>query len=184
MGFRIGWDLDNVSFPFVQSFLSYAGLPDIPAKDWAFYEEHGLTLSNYLAILAQGVDEGYVFTSHPPIDGCIESIQRLRSAGHTIHLVTDRTVGKRAALNTVAWLQRFEFPCDSLTISKDKTIIRTDAFLDDKPQNVDELRAVGCAAFLLDCGRRDQIEHPYLVGSYEEFEQRIRDIEDGFEVDY
>ena len=82
--------------------------------------------------------------------------------GHTIHFVTDRFIGRKAQQATVEWLQEHEIQYDSLTFSADKTLIKTDIFLDDKPSHVDDLRAVGVEAWLLNCGRSDQTGHPYL----------------------
>ena len=181
---RVGLDLDECLYPFVLTWRQWANVKVRPAEEWAFYERDGYTTESYLNKFAQGVDAGIIFATGKPIWGAWEMVDRLHSAGHTIHLVTDRSVGVLSQANTEKWLRHWQFHYDSLTYAKNKTVVRTDAFLDDKPQNVDELRAVGCAAFLFDRGRTDQVGHPYLVRSLEEFEQRISDIEDGIEVGY
>lgn len=148
-------------------------IPVRPAEDWNFFEHDGYDLAQYLHLFAQGVNDGIIFREGNPIEGSISTLQCFRRLGHSIHLVTDRFVGDRAQENTEQWLREWSVPYDSLTYTKDKTVVRTDWFLDDKPSNVDALRKAGCRAFLLNKGRLDQVGHPFLVRSWLDFEIRV-----------
>ena len=180
---RIGIDLDNVVYPFVEVLGDYISLKTgcersemPPAKQWEFFLDWGLTAQLFLEFYAAAVDDGYMFTAGAPIVDSQRVLRYLENDGHTIHLVTDRHVGFRAKANTEKWLAMWEIPHDSLTFSADKTIVRCDVFLDDKPSHVDDLRAVGCSAYLMDCGREDQVGHPHLVSGWDEFYKRVGSI--------
>jgi FMN phosphatase YigB (HAD superfamily) len=165
MGLRVGVDLDDVLYPFVQSLACFVHertgrpLEELgPATCWEFYERYwGLPKNEFLELFEAGVDAGVVFSKGDPLPGSVEAVRALKEVGHSVHIVTDRFVGRRSHANTEEWLAKHEIPYDSLTYSRDKTVVRTDAFVDDNPKNVLALREVGCAAFLLDTGRADQV---------------------------
>lgn len=166
---RVGIDLDNVTYPFVEVLAQYvrplvddASKIDSVAHRWEFYEDWGLTTAQFLQFYKEAVEDDFMFVRGEPINQSVTWINQFRDMGHTIHFVTDRFVGNQAQQATVRWLQEYEIPYDSLTFSADKTLVKTDIFLDDKPSHVDDLRAVGVEAWLLNCGRSDQTGHPYL----------------------
>jgi 5'(3')-deoxyribonucleotidase len=184
---RIGVDLDNVVYPFVSVLGDWvsavtgrlrAELPDETC--WEFYKEQwGYTTAEFLDLYRRAVDNSYLFSQGVPIEGSIDGINELKDLGHTIHFATDRFVGKFAQANTEQWLIANEIHYDSLTYTKDKTIVRADAFIDDKPSNVDDLLKIGCKAYLYDYGRRDQVQYPYPfqhVYSWPEFVERVNAI--------
>jgi len=173
---RIMVDLDGVVYPFSDVFLSYAGLPVMPASQWGFYKDAGFTDETFLQKFVEGVDAGIIFAIGKPIEGSLEGMAELRRRGHTLHLVTDRFVGKRSQENTERWLIEHEVPYDTLTYSRDKTIIRTDAGIDDKPSHVDALRLAGCHAFLFDRGRSDQKGHRRIVSDWPSFVWEVSQI--------
>lgn len=173
---RIGIDLDSCVYPFPEAFRRYAGLEVRPAIQWNFFEDDGYTEPQFLAVLEEGVDAGYIFAVGDPIVGSVEALQELRRQGHTIHIVTDRFVGKRSHANTELWLAHWKIPMDSLTYTRDKTILRLDAAIDDRPAHVDALRLVGCYSYLLDRGRTDQVGHRRLVADWPEFVRKVAQI--------
>jgi 5'(3')-deoxyribonucleotidase len=174
---RIGVDLDGVVYDFVRSWELWNGLPVIPPSSWEFYaDDHGYTLEEYLKSFALGVDHGYIFRYGAPKPGSVEALTQLREAGHTIHIVTDRFVGSgsMAQINTALWLdENPEVVYDSLTFSKDKTLVNTDYFIDDRPKNVDALRNSYVFAYLLDEGRSDQAGHPYWIPNWDAFIEKV-----------
>lgn len=156
---RVGIDLDGVCYDFGDSLRHYlwgwcrrdeATMPE-PTR-WEFYEDWGLDLKQFLQACHAGVDAGVIFTWGDPFPGVREALSALHSAGHTLHVVTDRSFGSNgnAERATRAWLDRYKLPFDSLTFSSDKTIVRADYFIDDKLQNYDELHAAGVEVYLLD----------------------------------
>ena len=183
---HVGVDLDDVLYPFYQGLAlfvhEHTGRPlqELgPATCWEFYEKDwGYTEDEFLGLFEAGVDSGAVFLEPGPLPGSVEAVQALKAAGHTVHIVTDRFVGKRSHANTEEWLAKHDVPFDSLTYSRDKTVVRTDAFIDDNPRNVLALREVGCAAFLLDVGRTDQegFRKEWAVASLAGFVEKVEEM--------
>lgn len=144
-GLRIGFDLDGVVYDFRKALSDYliaTGRPECSLEaalpHWDFYEGWGLTLSEYLDLYREGVDAGRVLRFGEPLPGSVDATKRLAAAGHTIHIVTDRSIGSEpgiATRHTEAWLKDHGFVVDSLTISADKTAVETDFFIDDRWEN-------------------------------------------------
>ena len=173
---RIGIDLDSCVYPFPEVWREWAGLDVRPAECWDFFKDDGYTEPQFLKIFEEGVDAGVIFAVGDPIVGSVEALQELRRQGHTIHIVTDRFVGKLSHANTEAWLARWGIEYNSLTYTRDKTILRLDAAIDDKPEHVDALRLTGCHSYLLDRGRTDQVGHRRLVADWPTFVERVSQI--------
>ena len=185
---RIGVDLDGPSYSFYSAFAHWAhkttGRPldeMPPAKRYEFFEDWGFTLDEFLRLFEDGVNAGFIFLHGDPVPGALPAVEALKAAGHSIHIVTDRFVGRRSHANTEEWLARHKFPYDSLTFSADKTIVRTDAFIDDNPKNVLALRGAGCAAFMLELGRSDQSGFPpeWTVSNWEDFVDKVGSLDNG-----
>lgn len=155
---RIGIDLDGVCYDFAASFRRYLhehqSFPSWwtpQATRWEFYEDWGFSLDEFLDFFHRGVDAGVIFTHGMPYANTREGFQRIKAAGHSIHIVTDRSMGKAGASEraTSAWLKAHDLPFDSLTFSADKTVVRLDAMVDDKPENYAALEAAGVNAYML-----------------------------------
>lgn len=154
---RVGIDLDGVCYDFAHSLRMYldslGGLPDYPDPvRWEFYEDWGLDLTGFLQLCHDGVDAGVIFSYGEPHPGTAEAFAKIKAAGHTIHIVTDRSFGKAGASEgaTRAWLDIHELPFDSLTFSADKTVVNLDYMVDDKPENYAALKAAGVQVYLMD----------------------------------
>lgn len=154
---RIGVDLDGVCYDFAASFRQYLDLKgnklDFPAPTrWEFYEDWGFSLDEFVGLCHAGVDAGVVFKHGAPHKGTREALRALHRAGHTIHIITDRSFGSAGASKraTREWLQFNQLPYDTLTFSNDKTVVPTDFMIDDKLQNYDALERAGCNVYLLD----------------------------------
>lgn len=154
---RIGIDLDGVAYDFAASlkvYLEDLGVDplSLPAPTrWEFYEDWGLSLETFIDVCHGGVDNGIIFTHGDPYPNTKEAFDRIEAAGHTIHIVTDRSFGTNGASEaaTRAWLDRHKLPFDSLTFTSDKTVVRLDAMVDDKPENHAALQAAGVDSWLL-----------------------------------
>lgn len=165
---RIGIDLDGVAYDFAASLKAYleslGGLRDYPEpKRWEFYEDWGFDLHGFLRLCHDGVDAGIIFTHGDPYPNTREAFDRIKAAGHTIHIVTDRSFGTNGASEaaTRAWLDRHELPFDSLTFTSDKTIVKLDRMVDDKPQNVEDLSCAGVETYMLT--RSWNRDYPYTA---------------------
>lgn len=136
---RIGLDIDDVLYPWFDSAhaaCAKAGITSgvIPTS-WSPYEEYGIERELWHETIAAAVDTMY---QSPPFEGAVEQVCRLKDAGHTVHLVTARGAlkhGDQIRAQTAIWAAAFEVPHDSLTFSTDKTVVRTDYFLDDNHGN-------------------------------------------------
>lgn len=155
---RVGIDLDGVCYDFAASVREYlcsmrgydsSVCPD--AQRWEFYEDWGLDLPAFIDVFHAGVDAGVIFTHGEPYRNVAEAFAWIKAAGHTIHIVTDRSMGEPGASEaaTAKWLARHGLPFDSLTFSADKTVVNLDVMVDDKLANYDALEAAGVAAYLL-----------------------------------
>lgn len=158
--FRVGIDLDGVVFNFADSlrrYLKHAGhhnkydIGEGETSTWDFYKDWGLTLDEFVKHCHDGVDAGFVFRGGQR-DGATEAIRRIRSFGHSIHIITDRAFGatpKASQRATLEWLAEHDIPYDSLHFSADKTIVETDYFVEDKLENYDKLEAAGVETYLV-----------------------------------
>lgn len=156
---RVGIDLDGVCYDFAASVREYlcntVGSHDeticTDPQRWEFYEDWGLDLPAFLNTFHAGVDAGVIFTHGGPYPNVCDAFKILKGAGHSIHIVTDRAMGKPGTSEaaTRRWLDQHGLPFDSLTFSADKTVARVDVMVDDKPANYDALCAAGVDAYLL-----------------------------------
>lgn len=156
---RVGIDLDGVCYDFAASVREYlcntvgSHDPDMcgePSR-WEFYEDWGLDLPAFLDAFHAGVDAGVVFTHGEPYPNVAEAFARIKVNGHSIHIVTDRAMGEPGASEaaTAAWLNRHGLTFDSLTFTADKTAVRLDVMVDDKPSNYEALDAAGVEVYML-----------------------------------
>lgn len=183
-GLRIGFDLDGVVYDFrkaMSEFLVASGRPectlDAAAPHWDFFEGWGLALPEYLDAYRAGVDAGYVLRVGDPFPGCVEATSRLAEAGHSIHIVTDRSVGTEpgvASRHTAAWLAEHGFVFQSLTFSSDKTAVPTDFFIDDRWENYEARQKAGQDCHLL--------TRPWNIDRGDETTQRVTSVEEFVDI--
>lgn len=176
---RIGVDLDGVLYDFVGDFRNWLimehdreahHLP--PAESWNFWKDQwGLTLDEFLGICGESVDAGYMFRVGDPHPDSIEYMHRLREDGHSLHIITARNFGSKSIQNTEWWLNEHDVPHDSLSFSKDKTIMALDTMIDDHAENFIQLEQAGIRAYLLD----------RLWNQYHETDRRVYDWKDFYE---
>jgi len=154
---KVGIDLDGVCYDFAASLAEHlrrggwAGNAT-PAERWEFYEDWGFSLEQFLTHCHDGVRAGIVFTHGDPYPGTRDGWEAIRAAGHSIHVITDRSFGGPGASEgaTLAWLDRHGLTFDSITFAADKTIDRPDVMVDDKPANYRALTAAGVQTWLMD----------------------------------
>lgn len=158
-GLDIGVDLDGVLYDFGKAFrgqlhgVGYDTTTMAQPTSWTFYEDWGLTREQFQYEVSRGVDDGYIFAVGDPATGAREVLERLRSAGHRVHIITDRaSFGSpgEAQSATVRWLGEHDIPYDSLTFSADKTVVRTHIMIDDRLENYRALDETACIPILLD----------------------------------
>lgn len=175
---RVGWDLDGVEYDFAESVrrtVKHFGLDlslcEGEPSDWYFYRPWGLSDKEFVDLCHRGADAGIIFAGPRRPDG-LEAIRRVRNAGHSVHIVTDRSFGSHPSVsekNTRVWLETHGYEYDSLTFSADKTVVPTDCFIEDKLQNYDALEAVGVKAYLINRPWNLQDDNRRRVNTIDEF---------------
>jgi hypothetical protein len=157
---RIGIDLDGCAYNFgdsVQRYLEHIGLGHLwksgptPTPYWEFYKDWDWTSAQFVKFCNDGADAGFIFCG-PAREGAVEAIKRIKDLGHIIVIITDRAFGTTAEVsqnNTRNWLAEHKIPYDELHFSRDKTIVPTDMFVEDKLENYDALVAAGTEAYLI-----------------------------------
>lgn len=149
---RVGIDLDGVTYDFVGALRARIAKarrqPQAQLGDptcWEYWDEWSMNEDEWKQHFAAGVKAGDLFSRGKPLDhGSINLIHSM----HSVHIVTDRPRGAHGA--TRDWLSKHNILYDSLTFTADKTSVPTDVFVDDKPENVEALEAVGVDAVLFD----------------------------------
>lgn len=177
----IGYDFDGVGYVFggaVRNHLMSQGIVVPPATDefctnWDFYQFWGMTREEFEDHCDAGVDAGIIFG---PGEGLtrpnfFESIRMAKSLGHKVVGITHRYQGSPfvAQRNTYRWLEPVLDLFDDVVFSKDKTIVKTDMFVEDNRDNYDRLIEAGVDAYL--------INRPWN-GPYDDHRNRITDVSD------
>jgi 5'(3')-deoxyribonucleotidase len=177
---RIMIDLDGCLYNWVESLRQEVFLNAIrdmpePTK-WEFWDEWGLTYEEFKAVFTLGVNAGRIFARGEPAQGGVVVLQSLRQDGHTIHIVSNRSIGSRSLTNTAGWIREWGVPYDTFTLAADKTIIKTDIAIDDCTDNLIALRKAGTRAICFD--------HPWnqdwngeRVSTWMEFYKLVKDAE-------
>ena len=123
---------------------------------------------------------GIIWATGEPIPGSVEALNSLRAAGHQVHIVTDRRAGRPglAQDHTKAWLDTVGLGYDSLTFSKDKTVILEtvplSVYTDDLPANVVAMEAAGVPTWMPRTAWNTEFHsHPRTVTGLPEFAAKI-----------
>lgn len=157
---RVGWDLDGVEYDFAASVrraikhfeLEWeCGESENEPASWYFYRDWGMSDAEFVDLCNKGADAGIIFAGDRRPNGK-ESMDRLRAAGHEIHIITDRSFGSHPNVSekiTLEFLEQHGYEYDSLTFSADKTVVPVDYFIEDKLENYDALDAAGVKVYLI-----------------------------------
>lgn len=176
---RLGVDVDDVLF----DWSNRAHLACLEAgitngkqiTQWGFQDDYGVTSDVLWDVLYRAYVRGML--NEQPIDGARSALEILQRTGHTIHIVTARGfeghLGGFVRRETAAWLHDYEIPHDSLTFTKDKTLVAVDVFVDDGPKNVTALEAAGIPTYLMDAIHNQGFEHHARISSITEFATAI-----------
>lgn len=175
---RVGWDLDGVEYDFAESVrrtVKHFGM-DYPLCEgepdsWYFYHAWGMDDGTFLDTCHRGADAGIIFAGDRRPGG-LEAMARVRAVGHTVHIVTDRSFGSHPSVSektTRLFLEKHGYEYDSLTFSRDKTVVKTDVFIEDKLENYDALEAVGTKAYLINRPWNLKNDNRRRVNTIEEF---------------
>ena len=151
--FVLGVDLDGVCGDHAAAFREVVALergvdPETlpPQQTWNFHE-WGLTDETFEELHRRAILDHRMFRSMPPIDGVAEALWRLSDAGCWIRLITHRLYANWghavAVADTVSWLDDVGIPYRDLCFLGRKPEVEADAYVDDAPHNIVELRRAG-----------------------------------------
>jgi hypothetical protein len=157
---RVGLDSDGVIDNFgvgVHQTLEARGLEHLwksgPRLEsyWNFYEDWDWTFAQFKELVDWGVDEGIIFSGHFR-DGAIEAVQKIKSLGHEVIIITDRAWGTdpmNSQRNTLKGFEKFGIVYDEIHFTRDKTSVYVDTMVEDKLDNYDALVANGTPTWLI-----------------------------------
>lgn len=181
---RIGVDVDDVLFPWfdkAHAACERAGITNgVTPTQWSCYLDYGVTLDEWLVVMESATLDATLYTGDP-YPGAIEALRELEDAGHTLHIVTARGFfahGDLIRRHTVEWLRDHKVPHHSLTFSKSKTLVQTDAFVDDSCKNCCELEAANVPVWMVDAPHNQGDTDHARVANVREFADIILAIED------
>lgn len=112
----------------------------------------------------------------PPMEGALEAIDRMYEAGHTVNFVTSPWYTNTTCMQDKAdWIARHlgEESLTDLIITKDKTTIRGDFLIDDKPHVTGKHRP-DWTHILFDQPYNKLLGKP-RISNWDEWEQVIKD---------
>lgn len=180
---RIGFDLDGVVYDFRAAHADFEVsrgnahcAVELAADGWDYYLGWGLTLDQWLESYREGVDAGHILWVGEPMPGAVDVSRRLRADGHTVHIVTDRSIGQQPQEATKAWLADVGFEYDTIDFSRDKTVVPTDVFIEDRLVNADAVNAAGSLCYLINRPWNLPLDDRPRVDTLEEFYGRVCDL--------
>jgi 5'(3')-deoxyribonucleotidase len=180
---RIGLDVDFVLYNFTNAYNTWMNkaygmslnVVDESPK-WDHFEDWGYTYEQFSRTMDESVDDRYLFWQGELYEPQIpQNLHDLRAAGHTIHIVTHRFSGKSSCAKeaTRHWFDEKGLIYDTLTFAKDKTVVKTDVFLEDNLDNYDLLEAAGVRSYLVNRPYNLQRDNRRRVNSVDEFSKLI-----------
>lgn len=153
---KIGIDLDGPLYPFGECLWEWCvtqGLKEgeMPVTTtWNFFKDDwGHDLDWYMEHCTAAAAAGHLFYSQEPHPGAIEGMNALRERGHTLHIMTYRMFSG-AVNNTERWLVKHNVPFDSLSFTKDKTLIPVEVMIEDNVDNANSLAEAGVIPVIVD----------------------------------
>lgn len=172
------WDNDGVVSGWVDNFYPWLcereGWVQTDWEIWHHYRNHEMHDAEFVEALKEYAAAGG-FADQTMFPGVREAIQRIKEAGHTQHMVTDRPDAAHA--DTAWWVHTYVPEIDTLTFSRDKTVFKEydDGpyfAIDDRVENVESMIAAGINAVLLDQPWNRQSDLP-RVYTAEEFAELV-----------
>lgn len=182
---RIGWDLDGVYHVFsagVHDHLYCEGLEHLwksgETEDpyWNWYADWHWTDQQFVEFCNRAADHGCLFTGHVR-DGFIDAFQEVRKMGHYNVIITDRSFGTTPSVSeqlTVKDLAANGIEYDELIFNRDKTVVFTDMFVEDKIANYDALVKAGTNAFLINRAWNQEDDNRQRIDHLSEYVEAVR----------
>jgi 5'-nucleotidase len=158
--FVLGVDIDGVcgdhALAFREVVAAERGIEpeSLPAQQTWNFHEWGLTDDDFDELHRRAILEHRMFATMPAIEGVAETLWRLSDAGVWIRLITHRLYANFghavAVADTVTWLDQVGIPYRDLCFLGRKPEVQADAYVDDAPHNIAELRRAGNPVIVFD----------------------------------
>lgn len=171
-----------LSAPATRSWMERNGVPfpeDPDFHKWDDFQRMGFSSEDFAATCEAGVNEGHIFRVGEPFPGVRDVILALQEEGHTIHIITHRTWGKRSVQNTMEWFEEYDIPFNTITFAEDKTIVGVDLLLDDRDVNYYHSVKSGIPCVLMDRDWNAHVVEAPRVSDWDDFHEYVR----GFDED-
>ena len=138
---RIGIDLDNVTYPFVEQLHPIAehilGKRLLAPIKWDFFSEWGISGSEFNDLLHHAWMCHGLWEVGTPMLGALDILQWLKDDGHEIAIITHRP--DYAQDETLGWLEHWSVPHAEVHFAHDKSTYGVDVMLDDAPHVYEQL---------------------------------------------
>lgn len=158
--FVLGVDLDGVVADHTRRFRDI--LAELRGVDPAIYPlerswdfaEWGLAPGEYSELHRIAVMEYDMLRTMEVIDGAADALWRLSDAGVWIRIITHRLYVNwghdKAIADTAAWLDIHRIPYRDICFLGAKPEVEADAYIDDAPHNIEQLREHGNTVIIFD----------------------------------
>ncbi len=184
--FVLGVDLDGVCADYISGFRSVVakikGVPEeslTPDVSWGCREWGIASAEEFDSIHRQAVLDHDMLLRMKPLEGVVDALWRISDAGVWIRIVTHRLYvnwgHEVTAGHTVRWLDETGIPYRDLCFVAKKTSVAADAFVEDAPHNIADLRSAGRKVIIFDQPYNQQFCPP-RARNWKEAEKLVRDL--------
>jgi len=158
-------------------------------RSWDFHE-WGFGPDDYALYHRTAVMEHDMFRTMPVIEGAADALWRLSDAGIWIRIITHRLYvhwgHEKAVADTAAWLDIHSIPYRDLCFLGAKPQVEANAYIDDAPHNIEQLRAAGNTVIAFEQPYNRDIDEGPTASSWAQVEEIVIDLATeflgGFEV--
>lgn len=148
-------------------------------RSWDFIE-WGFQPDEYSLYHRIAVMEHDMFRTMPLVPGAADALWRLSDAGIWIRIITHRLYinwgHEKAVGDTAAWLDAHRIPYRDLCFLGAKPEVEADAYIDDAPHNIEQLRAQGKTVITFDQFYNRHLTDGPRATSWEEAEALVIDL--------
>jgi 5'(3')-deoxyribonucleotidase len=184
--FILGVDLDGVvanhTARFREIMAELRGVPEdtMPMeRSWDFHE-WGFGPEDYAHYHRIAVMEHDMFRTMAVIEGAADVLWRLSDAGIWIRIITHRLYvhwgHEKAVADTAAWLDIHKIPYRDLCFLGAKPQVEADAYIDDAPHNITQLREAGNTVIAFDQPYNRDLTDGLRASSWKEVETIVTDL--------
>jgi 5'-nucleotidase len=148
-------------------------------RSWDFHE-WGFGPDDYARYHRIAVMEHDMFRTMPVIEGAADALWRLSDAGIWIRIITHRLYvhwgHEKAVADTAAWLDIHKIPYRDLCFLGAKPQVEADAYIDDAPHNIEQLRAAGNTVIAFEQPYNRAIVGGLTAGGWTEVESIVTEL--------